>query len=73
MNVYLNFAFILKTLNSNTDSKGNLSLFKFLSALCDGINKSLGDVNNLQPIIDESTKYYNYIRPNNSPQIKMKF
>ena len=24
MNVYLNFAFILKTLNSNTDSKGNL-------------------------------------------------
>ena len=55
MNVYLNFAFILKTLNSNTDSKGNLSLFKFLSALCDGINKSLGDVNNLQPIIDEST------------------
>ena len=55
MNVYLNFAFILKTLNSNTDSKGNLNLFKFLSALCDGINKSLGSVNNLQPIVDEST------------------
>jgi hypothetical protein len=55
MNVYLNFAFILKTLNSNTDSKGNLNLFRFLSALCDGINKSLGGVNNLQPIIDEST------------------
>ena len=51
MNLYLNFAFVKKCLRQNVDKKGKLSLFKFLSNLCDGINSSLGGVNNLEPVI----------------------
>jgi len=53
MNIYLNFALIEQKLKSNLDKKGNLSLFTFLESICDEINKSLGGVNNLEPIIDE--------------------
>jgi len=55
MNIYLNFNFILNSLKSNLDSKGNLSIFNFLSSICKGINKNLGGVNNLEPIVDELT------------------
>lgn len=51
MNLYLNFAFVKKCMRQNVDKKGKLSLFKLLSNLCDGINSSLGGVNNLEPII----------------------
>lgn len=53
MNIYLNFALIEQKLKSNLDKKGNLSIFTFLESICDEINKSLGGVNNLEPIIDE--------------------
>ena len=52
-NIYLNFNFVKTTLRSNTDKTGKLSLYKFLSAICDGINKSLGGVNKLEPVILE--------------------
>ena len=55
MNIYLNFNFILTSLKNNLDSKGNLSVFNFLDKICKGINKSLGGINNLEPIIDELT------------------
>ena len=55
MNIYLNFHFIENILESKVDSKGNLSLFNFIKSICDGINKSLGSVNNLEPIVDEET------------------
>jgi hypothetical protein len=55
MNIYLNFEFILSVLEGKVDDKGNLSLYTFLETICSRINKSLGGVNNLQPIIDEST------------------
>ena len=55
MNIYLNFNFILNSLKSNLDSKGNLSIYNFLSSICKGINKNLGGVNNLEPIVDELT------------------
>jgi hypothetical protein len=53
MNIYLNFNFIIESLNSNADERGDISVFEFLKAICDGINKSLGGVNNLEPIINE--------------------
>ena len=53
MNIYLNFNFIKKTLKNYVDSKGNLSLYQFIKSLCDGLNKSLGGVNNLEPIVNE--------------------
>jgi len=53
MNIYLNFNFIIESLNSNTDERGDISVFEFLKAICDGLNKSLGGINNLEPIINE--------------------
>lgn len=53
MNIYINFNTIKEKIKSNIDSKGNLSLFNFLKSLCDEINKALGGVNNLEPIVIE--------------------
>ena len=55
MNIYLSFNFIEKILETNLDKKGDLSLFNFIKSICDGINKSLGSVNNLEPIVDDET------------------
>ncbi len=52
LNVYLNFEFIKKTLTRNIDKEGTLSLFKFLEGVCDGINRSLGSVQKIEPIIN---------------------
>ena len=35
------------------DEKDKLSLFTSIKSICDNINKSLGNVNNLEPIITE--------------------
>lgn len=51
MNLYLNFDFVKKCLKQNIDINGNLSLFKFLQNICNGLNTALGGVNKLEPII----------------------
>jgi predicted chitinase len=53
LNVYLNFEFILECLK--TDDKGNVNVFEFLSSICTGLNKALGGINNLEPVIDETS------------------
>lgn len=53
MNIYLNFNFIADQVSSNLDAKGNLSTYDFVKSMCDGINRALAGVNNLEPIIDE--------------------
>lgn len=55
MGIYLNFNFIVSSLESNKDERGNVGLFGFLSSLCDGLNKALGGINNLEPIVDKNT------------------
>jgi hypothetical protein len=40
-------------LKNNLDEKGNLSLFNFLDSICKELNKALGGINTLEPIIDE--------------------
>jgi hypothetical protein len=55
MNIYLNFRFVIDSLNSNMDEKGDVNLYNFISSICTGINKALGSVNNLEPVIDEDT------------------
>ena len=52
MNIYMNFDYIEQLLESG-DKIMPVSMFTFLSRICDGINSSLGGVNNLEPIIDE--------------------
>lgn len=55
LNVYLNFNFIAESMTSNSDDRGNISVYDFIKSICDGINKAMGGVNNLEPIIDEDT------------------
>ena len=54
-NVYLNFGTIIDSLNSNLDERGDISPSKFLNDICDKLNKSLGGINNLEPVISENT------------------
>jgi len=55
MNIYINHAQILTSLNENMDEKGNVNLFDFLNSICIALNKALGGVNNLEPVLDEDT------------------
>ena len=55
MNIYLNTEFVGQCILSSTDDKGNMSAYEFINNICVGINKSLGGVNNLEPVIDETT------------------
>jgi hypothetical protein len=55
MNIYLNFNFILESLNSAADERGDTNTFSFLQNICNGINKALGGINNIEPVMDEET------------------
>ena len=68
MNIYLNVDFILKKLNSNTDEKGNLSLYKLVESICSGLNDALGNITNLEPVIKDD-KTLVIIDQNPIPQI----
>ena len=56
MNLYISTNFIFDKLNSNTDQKGNLSVFRFLQNICDGINTSMAGVTNIEPVIKDDVK-----------------
>lgn len=55
MNIYINFEFILNTLENlqSSEKRNKVDLFSFLVEICNGINDSLGNFNQLEPIIDE--------------------
>jgi len=53
MNIYLNHNFIINSMESNKNERGDIILYDFLSSVCTGLNRALGGVNNLQPTIDE--------------------
>lgn len=61
MNIYVNGEHINQIIKSNQNEKGDLNLYKFLSSLCDNLNKALGGINNLEPVIDEETNMINII------------
>lgn len=54
MNIYLNFDFIVSSLESNSNERGDVNVYGLISSICTGINKALGGINNLEPIIDKS-------------------
>ena len=58
MNIYMNIKFLQKELDSNINDKGELSLFEYLQGICKGINKSTGNVTNLEPSIKNDTTIY---------------
>jgi hypothetical protein len=65
LNIYLNFNFIKECLA--TDKKGNVSVFNFLSNICTGLNKALGGINQLEPVMDEETNYLRIIDSRSIP------
>ena len=58
MNIYMNVKFLQKELDSNINDKGELSLFQYLQGICKGINKSTGNVTNLEPSIKNDNTIY---------------
>lgn len=53
LNIYLNFDFVREVLDSNTDKDGNVSVFNLIKGICDGVNRAMGGINNLEPILSE--------------------
>lgn len=53
MNIYLNFKFVINCLKE--DDRGDVNVFEFVSSICTGLNKALGGINNLEPVIDENS------------------
>jgi hypothetical protein len=52
MNMFVNIDYTASCLDKNTDVNGKTNLLKFLTALMNGINDALGNVNKLEPIFD---------------------
>jgi hypothetical protein len=61
MNIFLNITWLVETLKSNVDDEGNVSLFRFLQGICQGINSSLGHVNSIDVVVDEETNTIKFI------------
>ena len=73
MNVFLNLTWLVETIKSNVDDEGNVSLFRFLQAICQGINSSLGHVNSLDVVVDEETNQIRFIDDKPIPGILKDF
>ena len=53
MNVLVNIDFVRDCLRTTKDSDNNTNLIEYVSKVLEGINESLGSVNNFRPFIDE--------------------
>lgn len=53
MSLYMNFEFLSQLIIANGGPNQELSIFKFMQDLCNGINDALGDVNKLEPIVKD--------------------
>ncbi len=53
MNIYVSHDTINEIIHNNVDEKNNLPLFEFLNTLCQKLNVALGNINTLEPVIDE--------------------
>lgn len=69
LNIYLNFEYITNTLKSNQNERGDINIYQFLSTICTDLNKSLGGINNLEPIIDKDTNTLKIIDSTPIPDI----
>ena len=53
MNIYVNFMYILTTMDANLDKDNKVSLISLLTDILSGISNALGSINSLEPFIDE--------------------
>jgi hypothetical protein len=73
MNIYINHMQILSSLDGNKDEDGNINIFGFLADLCGALNKALGGINNLEPVIDETTNTLRIIDANYSEPVSFSY
>jgi hypothetical protein len=60
-NVYVNMGFILSKLADLKDTNSKVSLIDLIHAVTEGINKSLGNINKIDAIVDENTNMVRFI------------
>ena len=48
MNIYLNYDFIGKSMEASFDDENNIFLFTLLNKICNGVNRALGNITNLE-------------------------
>ena len=70
MNLYVSHNQIRKSIEDNLDDDNNLALFDFIESLCTELNKALGGVNNLEPVIDEEESILKIIDSSYNPNKK---
>ena len=63
MNLYLNIQFLIDELESNQNVDGSISVFTFLQNICNGINRSMCGITNIEPSIKDNI-YVNFIEQN---------
>ena len=63
MNLYLNIDFILDELESNLNVDGSISVFTFLQNLCNGINRSMCGITQIEPSLKDDN-VVNFIEQN---------
>jgi hypothetical protein len=68
MNIYINFARI-EELFEDVDDKNQVSVFSILKNISTDINESLGNINNIEPIIDKETNTIKFIDQTSIPKL----
>ena len=63
MNLYINVEFLIEQLESNQNVDGSISVFTFLQNICNGINRSMCGITNIEPSIKDNI-YVNFIEQN---------
>ena len=69
MNIYFNFA-RLEELFDSVDEKNEVSIYEILKSIATDINESLGNVNNIEPIIDKETNTIKFIDQTSIPGLE---
>jgi hypothetical protein len=69
MHIHLNIDMVLKILEDNINSSGNLALIDFLIALCNQINSSLSSTTEFAPFVDTDDNILYIVNKRNSDPI----
>jgi len=69
MNIYLNFARI-EELFENVDDQNQVSIFSILKNLATDINESLGNLNNIEPVINKEKNIVTFIDQTSIPGLE---
>lgn len=68
MNVYFNFNRVEEYFD-DVDDKNQVSIFNILKSIADDINSTLGNVNNIEPVIDKETNTVKFIEQSSIPNL----